>query len=486
MSSIWDQTVAIPAYPALHQNITADAAVIGGGIAGLLTASRLEAHGVKTVILERDRILGGQTHNTTAKVTAQHGLCYHQLIQKRGVERAAQYAAANLAAIREYKRIIAGRNIQCQWEDLPSYLYTTADEELLEKEAEAASRVGLENSLTTDTSLPFPVKAALRFPAQAQFHPLLFIKALLPNLTIYEKTPVASADSQTVSVPGASVQARHIIWACHYPFARYPGFYFLRMHQERSYVLALRSAGQLDGMYYGVDGDGLSFRNSGSYLLLGGAGHRTGKRLDHDPYDELWQRAQSLYPQCEREAFWSAQDCMPLDGVPYIGRFSRTKPNWYVATGFHKWGMTHSMTSAMILTDMILGKSPAWAEVFSPRRFSLKACGKTLRQDSTVAVRSLGRQFLTRPKLTAEDLKPGQAGIVRHDGRKSAAFRDESGSLYIIPSKCPHLGCQLEWNPAERSWDCPCHGSRFDYTGALLDSPAKTNIGGYHDEFSRR
>ena len=478
MNSIWDSTVTVPTYPALHQNITVDAAVIGGGIAGLLIAYQLEKRGIHAVVLERDRIWGGQTHDTTAKITAQHGICYHPLIQNYGEEKAAQYAAANQAAIHEFRTLIQKGNIPCEWEEVPSYLYTTMDEALLEKEALAAARVGLDSRFTTDTSLPFPIKAALCFPGQAQFNPLLFLQALLPSLTIYEKTPVLSIEKQAVSVPGATVQARHIILACHYPFPRWPGFYFLRMHQERSYVLALREADQVDGMYYGIDSDGLSFRNSGSLLLLGGAGHRTGKRLDQNPYQQLWRQAQLLYPNCEQAARWSAQDCMPLDGITYIGTFSPTRPNWYVATGFHKWGMTTSMAAAMILTGMILGEPPAYSGVFSPRRFSLKASKQNLKEDIRVSVKSLSRQFFTGPKKSVDDLLPGQAGIVRLGGRKVAAYRDESDRLYHISAKCPHLGCQLEWNPAERSWDCPCHGSRFDYTGKLLDSPAKSNVGG--------
>ena len=250
MNSIWDSTVTVPTYPALHQNITVDAAVIGGGIAGLLIAYQLEKRGIHAVVLERDRIWGGQTHDTTAKITAQHGICYHPLIQNYGEEKAAQYAAANQAAIHEFRTLIQKGNIPCEWEEVPSYLYTTMDEALLEKEALAAARVGLDSRLTTDTSLPFPIKAALCFPGQAQFNPLLFLQALLPSLTIYEKTPVLSIEKQAVSVPGATVQARHIILACHYPFPRWPGFYFLRMHQERSYVLALRKADQVDFCFW--------------------------------------------------------------------------------------------------------------------------------------------------------------------------------------------------------------------------------------------
>ena len=270
-----------------------------------------------------------------------------------------------------------------------------------------------------------------------------------------------------------TVTAEHVVFACHYPFRNVPGYYFLRMHQERSYVLALENAAGLEGMYFGTDGDGLSFRPQGDLLLLGGGGHRTGENSAGGQYQKLRQAARSFWPESRETAAWSAQDGMPLDGVPYIGRFSATTPNWYVATGFQKWGMTSSMVAARLLTDLITTGASPWEEVFTPQRFQPSAAGKALLQESTQAAKGLGRRLFTPPRAEVEALPRGHGGVVEYRGEKLGVYKDDGGEVFCVSVRCPHLGCQLEWNPDEKSWDCPCHGSRFDYRGRLLDGPAQ-------------
>ena len=438
MESIWSREVAIPAREPLPGDMETEAAVIGAGMAGCLIAYFLHRQGVKTIVLEADRIACGQTKNTTAKITSQHGLIYDKLIRTFGEEKARQYAAANQHAIEKYRHLINGNHIDCHFQECPAYLYTNTSREALQAEQRAASRLGIDAALVEETELPFRVAGALRFSAQAQFHPLKFIRAITDELTIYEKTPVLRVeDDDEIVTDRGVVRAEHIVFAAHFPFINAPGFYFLRMHQERSYVLALKNAAQLDGMYLGVDADGLSFRNAGPYLLLGGGSHRTGENASGGKYEKLRQAAQELYPQSTEAACWSAQDCIPMDGVPFIGRYSAGKPHWYVATGFQKWGMTSSMVAAMILCDDIVGKKNEFAEVFSPQRFLLSASAKNLATDVNQSVKGLCN---------------GLSGM-----------------------RCPHLGCGLTWNADEKSWDCPCHGSRFDVDGNLLTGPAQTN-----------
>ncbi|MBQ9090684.1 MAG: FAD-binding oxidoreductase, partial [Anaerotignum sp.] len=320
-------------------------------------------------ILEANRIASGQTRNTTAKITSQHDLKYAQLISSVGEEKAKQYAMANETAIAEYRKIIQEENIKCCFEETCAYVYSTSTERLME-EAEAAASLGLPASFVSSNTLPFQRSCALRFDGQAQFHPLKFIKHLAEQLEIYEKTPVLTVDEHIIKTPKATVTAEHIVFATHYPFINFPGMYFARQHQERSYVLALENAPMTEGMFIGDGETSYSFRTYDKYLLFGGEGHRTGENREGGKYDALRQKAKELFPHSQEAAHWSAQDCMPADHIPFIGKYAEGKPFWYVATGFQKWGMTTSMVAAMIIRDMICGKENPYAEVFDPQRFS--------------------------------------------------------------------------------------------------------------------
>ena len=249
--------------------------------------------------------------------------------------------------------------------------------------------------------------------------------------------------------------------------------YFAKMHQERSYVLALKHASQVNGIYMGAEKGDYSFRNYGEYLLLGGMGHRTGKNARS--YEALQNAAKKWFPNSQEICHWSAQDCMTLDKIPYIGQYSRENPDWYIATGFQKWGMTTAMTAALILRDLICGQEVFYKDVFSPSRFSLGNL-PALVKETGHSVKGLGKRILFIPGKEVEDILPGQAGVVLYKGKKVGIYKDMDGEIYAVDIRCPHLGCQLEWNAAELSWDCPCHGSRFDYQGNLLNSPAQKNI----------
>ena len=475
--SLWNRTVDIPRRERLNRDMEADAAVIGAGMAGVLIADRLKRRGLRVVVLEASRIGSGQTGNTTAKITCQHGMIYHALIERFGREKARHYADANQQAIREYADLIQERDIDCDFREAPAYLYSGIDAEPLRREAEAAASLGIDASFTTETELPFAVAGAVRFEQQALFHPLKFLQAVSDGLEIYEQTPALTVDDHVIRTEGGTVRAGHVIFACHFPFVNVPGWYFMRMHQERSYVLAVEGDWQPEGMYYGVDPQALSFRAAEGLVLLGGGNHRTGENSQGGRYEALRQQARNLLPDSREAACWSAQDCMTLDGLPYIGSFSPSVPCWHVATGFGKWGMISSMVAAMIIADRIAGHAPDWAEVFSPSRFELSASAKNLATDTAQAFKGLAREFLTLPRGVLDDLPPGHGGIVEADGRKAGVYKDDEGHCHVVNPRCPHLGCQLEWNPDEKSWDCPCHGSRFSYDGSLIDNPAQENLG---------
>ncbi len=430
MNSLWENIPKYSRFESLNQDLKTDVLIIGGGITGILCAYLLHQADVPYALVEAETVCSGITKNTTAKITSQHGLIYSKLIRRLGTERAKQYLQANEAALEQYRKVCGG--IDCDFEKKDAYVYSLDSRKKIEKEAEALVQLGFPASFSDSLPLPFPVAGAVKFPNQAQFNPLKFVFSITEGLHIYEHTKVNELAGTTAFTRKGKIKAKKIIIATHFPFINKHGCYFLKMYQHRSYVLALENAQDTGGMYIDAAQKGLSFRNSGDLLLLGGGSHRTGKKGGN--WQELRAFARRYYPASTERYHWATQDCMTLDGVPYIGPYSAGTQDLFVATGFNKWGMTSSMAAAMLLCDMVQGKQNPFAEVFSPSRSIL------------------------RPQLAINGL--------------------EAAVNLLTPAKkrCPHLGCALKWNPYERTWDCPCHGSRFTKNGRLIDNPATGNL----------
>ena len=426
MDSLWTKTAQLPEFQSLERDTTTDVLIIGGGMAGLLCAWQLKQAGVDCLLVEQDRLCSGITKNTTAKITVQHGLIYDRLIRTFGADKAKLYLQANQAALEQYR--ILSRDMNCDFETRDSFVYSMDDRESIERESAALRELGMDAQTTAELPLPFPVAGAVRVKDQAQFHPLKFAAAVAEGLPILEHTKVQELMPGKVVTSGGSIRAKKIIIATHFPMLNKHGGYFLKLYQHRSYVLALKNAPQLSGMYVDESKTGLSFRPYGDLLLLGGGSHRTGKKGGN--WRELERFTAKYFPKAKIVARWATQDCMTLDGVPYIGQYSKGMPDLFVATGFNKWGMTSAMVSAKILGDLVQGRDNPWAEVFDPSRSIL------------------------HPQLAVNAL--------------------ESTLNLITPTvpRCPHMGCALKYNPAEHSWDCPCHGSRFGCDGKILDNPA--------------
>lgn len=475
MESIWSESVQIKKRERLTHDIKAEVAVIGGGMAGILTAYELKRRGADVVVLEGSRIGSGQTKNTTAKITAQHGHIYSRLIEQFGREKAKQYADANIRAVEKYKNLIGRNNIDCDLEIKNSYVYSIYDDKMLIEEAEAAKSLELPAYFAENIDLPFKTAGAVCFEGQAQFNPLKFLNEISDELTIYEKTPVIEAEDNLLYCGDFVVEAKHIVFATHFPFVNMPGYYFMRMHQERSYAVAVEGAKIPDGMYINMDNERYSFRGYNNFLIIGGANHRTGENSKGGKYEKLLQMAEKFGKNVREVARWSAQDCITLDGVPYIGRYSPSKPDWYVATGFMKWGMSSSMVAADIIADIICGDENDYAEIFSPQRFNTESLPQLFR-DGVKSVKGLSKEIFKMPGSLAEDMPNGHGGVVETDGFKAGVYKSDDGRVYAVDTRCPHMGCQLEWNPDERTWDCPCHGSRFDYKGNLIGNPAQENL----------
>lgn len=476
MKSVWQDQCKFDKRASLDKNLDTDVLIIGAGIAGILTAYILKEEGINSVIIDAEEICSGNTGRTTAKITLQHELIYHKLIKEYGEDKAKQYAEANKKAIEKYKEIIRSKNIQCEFEEMPNYLYTKDNVEALEKEYEAELKLGIDAELLDRIELPVTIKKALKVKNQAQFNPLMFLKEIAKELNIYENTRAVEIKDNIVTTDKYVISAKAIVMATHYPFLNFPGYYFMRMHQERSYVIALENAQELQGMYIGIDEDGYSFRRYKDLLLLGGGSHRSGDNELGGKYEELRQVAESLYPNGKEKYHWSAQDCMPADDIPFVGLYSKETPNLYVATGFKKWGMTTAMASAMIITDMIKGEKNQFEEIFSPRRFDISDSMKNIMKNGVEAVKGLTAEFFSIPHEELKDIKNGHGGIIEYKGEKVGVYRDSEGKSYIVSPRCPHLGCEVKWNPDELTWDCPCHGSRFDYKGNWIESPAQRGL----------
>lgn len=430
MNSVWKDTAARPAFKSLKNDIKTDVLIIGGGVAGILCAYELERRKVSYVLAESHTICGGITENTTAKITSQHGLIYHRLIREFGEETALKYFKANQEAVSKYRELCA--EIDCDFEEKDAYVYSSDNLRKIEKELYALERIGVSAEFTKELRLPLNAAGAIKFKNQAQFNPLKFIFAISEGLNIYEHTPVRELKGTTAVTDSGKIYAKNIVVATHFPFINKHGAYFMKMYQQRSYVIGLENAQDVEGMYIDAAENGLSFRNYKNILLLGGGGHRTGKKGGN--WEELRNFAKKYYPHSEEKYHFAAQDCMTLDGIPYIGAYSSSTKNMFVTTGFNKWGMTSSMVSAMILCDLLTGKDNDYTKIFSPSR-------------------SILRQQLALN-----------------------AFEAVSGLIYPSMKRCPHLGCALKWNPAEHSWDCPCHGSRFSQDGKIIDNPAVYGI----------
>lgn len=476
MKSVWSESCKFRKREALNKDIKTDVLVIGAGIAGILTAYMLKQNGREVVLIDAAEIASGNTKNTTAKITSQHDLIYSKLITEFGEEKARQYAKANELAIKKYKEIIEDKRIECDFEEKPAYVYSLNEVDVLKEEAKVAKNLGIDAEFVQEVNLPFKIKGAVKFNNQAQFNPLKFLKGISNELVIYENTRALEIKENLVVTSGGNITANNIVVATHYPIMNAPGYYFMKMHQERSYVLALENTSEIDGMYIDLNKEGYSFRTYNNLLLLGGISHRTGENEEGGSYDELRKVAKRLYPKAKEKYYWSAQDCMTIDGIPYIGRYSSETPNIYVATGFNKWGMTSSMVSAMIISDMILEKENDFSEIFSPRRFDLSLSINNIANDLIETAKNFIAQKVYIPSSEIEHIKNGHGGIIEYNGEKVGVYKNKEGKEFFVSTKCTHLGCQLSWNADELTWDCPCHGSRFDYKGRLIGSPATKDL----------
>jgi glycine/D-amino acid oxidase-like deaminating enzyme len=441
LRSLWLQGRERVERPPLTEDLSADVVVVGAGIVGLTTALLLEREGASVVVLEMRHVAAGATGYNTAKLTSLHGLTYSSLVSKHGREMARTYGEANEAGLARVFELADELGIDCDLRRKPNYTYTedAAEAGKLRDEAELARELGLPASYVEETDLPFAVAAAVRFEDQAEFHPVRYVDGIAAALRapIHESTRVTGAGSGRVDTAGgAQVRAQHTVVATHLSFLD-RGLYFARCHPERSYVVAGRVSDPPAGMYISTESPSHSIRAHGDWLLVGGESHKTGQADAAERYERLARWARERFG-LEPELRWATQDQMPVDNVPYVGRHDPVSSDLWVATGFKKWGLAMGTAAAELLAARVRGRDHAWAELFDPQRICARASAPSfVKENANVALRFAGDRVTKRGN-----------------------------------PRCTHLGCLLDWNDAEETWDCPCHGSRFAASGEVLEGPA--------------
>lgn len=485
----WRDHIELPEFPSLEQDIETDAVIVGGGITGITAAYLLSKEGLSVTLIEAGKLLNGTTGHTTAKVTAQHGLIYDKLINQFGEEKARLYYEANDEALNLIRMLTEEHSIECGLKSEDAYVYASTKEyaKKIEDEVKAYQKLGIPGGYAEDIPFPLTCEAAIVMTGQAQFHPLLYLNGLIPSILeaggrIYEHTAAKKAEEDGTSPivqteQGHKIRANYLITASHFPFNDEMGMYFARMHPQRSYVLGVKTKEPYPGgMYISADSPSRSLRSvmteEGELILVGGEGHKTGQgKPEIEHYEALHTFAHETF-QVEAIPYrWSAQDLITVDNLPYIGLASKNHPHIYTATGFAKWGMTNGTIAARILTDMILKKENRYTELFDPSRLTPKGTLTAIKDNANVAAEFIkGKISSSASKL--EDLSNDEAALIKINGQKAGCYKDKDGKIHAVDSTCTHMGCELEWNGGERSWDCPCHGSRFSYSGKVLEGPA--------------
>jgi glycine/D-amino acid oxidase-like deaminating enzyme/nitrite reductase/ring-hydroxylating ferredoxin subunit len=492
--SYWISSAPGTSYPRLAADLAVDVAVVGAGVAGVSTAWELARAGRSVALVEAGRIVADVTGHTTAKLTAQHSLIYDHLESTFDADAARLYATAQQDAVEHVARIAAGARIDCELERLPAYTYTLDPDgvEQIRAEVAAAQRAGLPAQFTSETGLPFPVAGAIRVDGQAQFHPRRYLLALAEEVVraggqVYEQTRVTGLDEgdhcRLTTEAGPVISARHVVVATHYPiFDR--ALLFSRLAPRRELVVTAAIGEDHDpaGMYLTTEENTRSVRTAPfgrrrRLLIVTGEHFRPGSVDVSERLDRLTGWLRRHFGVEEIAHHWAAQDNDTTDRLPYVGRFHAGTDRVWVATGFGGWGMSNGVMAGRLIAGMLAGEPLPWTDLFDPRRIHpLKEGATFLKSNLEVAKHFVGDRLSTASAEALADLRPGDGRVLRIDGERCAVYRDDAGRLHGVSAKCTHLGCIVGFNDVERTWDCPCHGSRFAPDGSVLHGPATSPL----------
>lgn len=486
--SYWIDSSNTPSFPALDSTITVDVAIVGGGIAGLTTALLLKQAGKTVAVLEAEQIAQRASGHTTAKITTLHQLMYADLIKEMGIDKARLYAESNQAALEKIIHLIQADSIDCDFSVQDAYTFAESAAQLgaIKDEVEAALKLGLAASFVQQTHLPFPIAGAIKFENQAQFHVRKYLLHLAHKIAgegsyIFEQTRVHTASEGKpccVKTSRGDIQAQNVVITTNLPILD-QGLFFAKTFPKRSYIVGARISAERApvGMFIGVGDHYRSIRTTpyedGQLLLIGGEGHKVGSRSDTESaYQALEEYGRQRFNIDTFDYRWSSQDVVSFDKLPYVGKLTPINNHIYVATGFSLWGMTNSMVAAMILTDTILERSNPWAKLYDATRATPFLTRTSMEENLDVGRHWLGDRMKALQKSSLADVPKGEGALLTVDGNQIAVYRDPEGKLEIVSATCSHLGCIVNWNSAEKSWDCPCHGGRFTTTGKVICGPA--------------
>lgn len=483
--------IELPSFGSLEEDLTVDVAIVGAGITGITAAYLLSKAGVKVAVIEASTVLNGTTGHTTAKVTAQHNLIYDELISHFGKEKARLYYDSHMDALQFIKKTADENGIHCDFAHEDAYVYAITDQyaEKINSEWNSYQSLGIAGEITTQIPFNIKIKNAIVMKNQARYHPLKFLKGLLNTAVqsgclIFENTTAKDIkdeedEPEVLTTNGHSITCKHVIVSSHFPYCDKLGLYFARMYAARSYAIGIKTKQEYPGgMYISADKPTRSIRSTtlmdgGTLWIIGGENHKTGQGIDTlDHYKDLETFAEELFGITDFLYRWSAQDLVTLDKLPYIGSITESKKNIFVATGYKKWGMTTGIAAAQLLTDSILKRNNPYKELYSPSRFQTDPDLKNLITTNADVASHLLKGKLEIISKAASDLKNNEGSVITHNGKRAGAYQDDTGKLYIVDTSCTHLGCETEWNHAEKTWDCPCHGSRYSFTGDVIEGPA--------------
>lgn len=506
MKSYWiDSDKEKKKYKELKKDIETDICIIGGGITGVSVSYYLNKYKIKNVILEKNRICNRTSGYSTAKVTSQHGLFYKYLIDSQGIEFAKKYYEANEEAIQNISQIIGKEDIDCNFKRESAYVFTQKIEDVqkIKDEVQAVQSFGGKanyveaqdiqiNKINAGSDCRIKALAAIQFPNQGMINPYKYVSELAKvcekgGTQIYENSKVmdfeeAEKGYNIILENGSRVKAKYVVIATKYPIVNFPGMYFLKMYQSTSNVIVIEPNGDLfEGLYINSEDPTISLRTiqekDANLVVVAGFDHKTGSKIDlENGYHYLEKVAKSIYPNCKVKYRWNTEDCISLDKIPYIGEFSNTMSHVYVATGYNKWGITSSNVAANIIVDKIMGKESEYEEIFRATRLepikNHKEMGNILKE----SIHSLVLNKLNMPEETEKQIENGQGGIVEIDGEKVGIYKNNQGEVFKVKPICTHLGCELSWNNLDKTWDCPCHGSRYSYKGKLIYGPSVKDL----------
>jgi glycine/D-amino acid oxidase-like deaminating enzyme/nitrite reductase/ring-hydroxylating ferredoxin subunit len=481
--SLWLQDAPGTSWPALEHDVQVDVAVLGGGITGTTAALLLKREGARVALLEAAQVASGVTGCTTAKVSALQSTIYSAIRSRHGEEAAAVYAEASLVGVERVAALADEEAIECDLHRRPAFTYAADEQDLrsIEREADAARAAGLDAVMTDDLDLPYRVAGAVRLDDQLEFHPVRYVRGLAALVhgdgsIVAEQTRALSVEegsSCRVRTTRATVTAEHVVIATHYPLLD-RGLFFARLEPKRSYCIAAGVRGSLpQGMSISAGEVTRSIRSYENLLIVGGEGHTTGaSKATPQRYEALERFARAHWDVDRITHRWSAQDPVPFDHLPMIGRYTPRSSRLYVASGFMKWGLSGGTMAAMLLSDLVSGRDNRWADHFNPNRLSVRSAPKLAQLNAMVGVSFFGDRLRPARGDSFADVPTGEARVVRDGLGKTGVYCDAQGTVHAVSLRCTHLGCLLRFNSAERSWDCPCHGSRFDVDGAVLEGPA--------------